>query len=102
MGICPAQSFPNITPDKWQALIEKGAQYQFPLGGDSGQSTEKEFTFCWQYDATSSILTIQCLDHPFLTPCSVINKKIQALIVGLCRPTNPALVPVESSQAARR
>src|SRR5277367_158855 len=87
MGKCPAQSFRDITPDRWQALIEKGAQNQFSLGGDSGQSTDQEFTFYWNYDATSSILTIQCLDHPFLVSCGEINEKINTLMCSLWCPT---------------
>src|SRR5277367_1437140 len=95
MGKCPAQSFRDITPDRWQALIEKGAQNQFSLGGDSGQSTDQEFTFCWQYDATSSILTIQCLDHPFLVSCGEINEKVAALVSGTQSTKDWALTPVK-------
>jgi hypothetical protein len=100
MGICPAQSFRNITPDEWQTLVERAAQNNIPLGGDSGQSTQQGFTFCWEYDVKLSILTIQCLDHPFLVPCSAIRQYIQALIGDRWEPTNAAPAPDASTQEA--
>jgi hypothetical protein len=71
-----AQAFSNIPPEKWLALQKKAAQNGIDLNTDVGQITQQGFTFSWQYDSGLATLTIQCLDHPFLVPCSAINGKI--------------------------
>jgi hypothetical protein len=80
MGACAAQTFSDITPDKWTALQAKAAQNNINISGDSGQSTQQGFTFSWLYDPTAQTLTIQCLDHPFWAPCGTINGKVHDLI----------------------
>jgi hypothetical protein len=80
MNQCAAQVFGNISPDKWRALQAKATANDITLAGDSGQTTQHGFTFSWRYDATSSSLTIQCLEHPILAPCGSINSKIHDLV----------------------
>ena len=82
MSQCAAQVFGNISPDKWQSLRAKAAANNINLTGDSGETTQQGFTFSWQYDAASSSLTIQCLDHPFWAPCGSINGRIHDLLDG--------------------
>ncbi|HXP40265.1 MAG TPA: hypothetical protein VN833_08325 [Candidatus Acidoferrales bacterium] len=82
MGQCAAQTFSNITPDKWLALQTKAAANQVILNGDSGESTQQGFTFSWNYDALSATLTIQCLNHPLWAPCGAVNSKLHDLVEG--------------------
>jgi hypothetical protein len=83
MGSCAAQTFTNITAERWVTLQAKAAQNNINLETDSGQSTQQGFTFSWQYDAGSATLTIQCLDHPFWAPCGAVNGRVHDLIEGV-------------------
>jgi len=83
MSQCAAQTFNNITPDKWLALQAKAAADNINLNGVSGETTQQGFTFTWQYDAASAILTIQCLNHPFWASCGAVNGKIHDLVDSL-------------------
>jgi hypothetical protein len=83
MSSCPVQTFNDIPPEKWLALKEKASQNGINLDADAGQITQRGFTFSWQYDSGSATLTIQCLDHPFLIPCSTITDKINDLAGGI-------------------
>ena len=80
MSACAAQTFTNITPDKWLALQAKASQSDINLNGDSGQTSQQGFTFKWEYDSVSASLTIQCLDHPFWASCGTVNGKIHDLV----------------------
>lgn len=82
MTQCVAQVFDNISRDKWQSLQAKAAASNINLTGDSGETTQQGFTFSWNYDAASSSLTIQCLDHPFWAPCGSINGRVHDLVAG--------------------
>jgi hypothetical protein len=80
MSACAAQTFSNISPEKWVTLQTKAAQNNINLEGDSGQTSQQGFTFSWQYDAASATLTIQCLEHPFWAPCGAVNGKVHDLV----------------------
>jgi len=80
MGQCAAQTFTNITPDKWQVLKTKAAEDHIDLNADSGETTQQGFTFSWKYEAVSATLTIQCLNHPFWAPCGTINGRVHDLV----------------------
>jgi hypothetical protein len=83
MGSCAAQTFTNITVEKWTALKAEASQNNINLDADSGQSTQQGFTFSWQYDASLTTLTIQCLDHPLWAPCGTVNGRVHDLIEGI-------------------
>jgi|HubBroStandDraft_3_1064219.scaffolds.fasta_scaffold790126_1 hypothetical protein len=83
MGSCAAQTFTNMTVEKWAILKAKASQNNINLDADSGQSTQQGFTFSWQYDASLATLTIQCLDHPFWAPCGTVNGRVHDLIEGI-------------------
>lgn len=83
MGQCAAQTFSNITPQKWLTIQTKAAADNISLRGDTGQITENGFTFTWQYEAPSGILTIQCLDHPFWATCGAVNGKVHDVVDSL-------------------
>jgi hypothetical protein len=83
MGQCAAQTFSNITPQKWLAIQTKAAEDNINLSGDAGQITEKGFTFTWRYEAISGVLTIQCSDHPFWATCGAVNSKVHELVDSL-------------------
>lgn len=80
MGECAAQTFSNIAPQKWLAIQTKAAGENINLSGDKGQITEKGFTFTWQYEPVSEILTIHCLDHPFWATCGAVSSKVHDLV----------------------
>jgi hypothetical protein len=69
MGQCAAQTFSNITPDKWLALQTKASANQVILHGDSGEIAQQGFTLSWHYDTLSATLTIQCMNRPLWAPC---------------------------------
>jgi hypothetical protein len=83
MSQCAAQTFSNVTADKWLVLQTKAAADNISLNGASGETTQEGFTFTWQYDAASATLTIQCLNHPFWASCGSVNDKIHDLVDGL-------------------
>jgi hypothetical protein len=80
MSECEAQIFSNIARERWVGMQSKAAQIGVELTGDSGQASQKGFTFSWNYDEEMQTLTIQCLDHPFFAPCSLVNAKMQELV----------------------
>jgi len=80
MGTCAAQTFTGITADKWQVLQAKAAQSSIVMNGDNGETSQQGFMFRWQYDAVSTTLTIQCLDHPFWAPCGSVNGRVHDLV----------------------
>lgn len=82
MSVCAAQTFNDITPEKWLALQARAAQNNINLTGDSGQTAQQGFTFSWQYDAASATLTIQCMEHPFWASCGSVNERVHGLIDG--------------------
>ena len=83
MTQCAAQTFTNVTADKWMALQAKAAAENINLSGASGETTQQGFTFTWQYDVASATLTIQCLSHPFWASCGEVNGKIDDLVGSL-------------------
>jgi hypothetical protein len=83
MGQCAAQTFSNITPQKWSALQAKLAAEHIQLTGDSGQVTQDGYTFTWAYQPGTSALTIQCLDHPWYTSCGMITDRLHHWIDSL-------------------
>ncbi len=85
MAPCDKQIFSQVTQEQFGCLVEKAAQAGLPLAGNAGQGSKSGFTVAWQYDPVAQTLEIQCLDAPFLVPCSVINAKIHDLVGG-CAP----------------
>jgi hypothetical protein len=82
MSECDAQIFSSITRERWVRMQSKAAQFGVDLTGDSGQASQKGFTFSWTYDEDAQTLTIQCLEHPFFAPCSLVNSKLQELVAS--------------------
>jgi hypothetical protein len=82
MGSCAAQTFSDISADKWAALQQQAAQSQIPLNGNTGQVQAKGCTFTWDYDPEAQTLMIQCLDHPWIASCGYINGMIHDLVEG--------------------
>jgi hypothetical protein len=82
---CAKQIFDQITQEHFVAIIQKAAEAGLPLAGNAGKASNSGFTLTWQYDSVGQLLEIQCLDAPFLVPCSVINGKIHDLVES-CAP----------------
>jgi hypothetical protein len=82
MSECDAQIFSNITRERWVGMQSKALQVGVELIWDSGQASQKGFTFNWNYDEDAQTLTIQCLDHPFFAPCALVNSKLQELVAN--------------------
>lgn len=83
MSPCAAQIFSNITAEKWLAIQSKAAQHDIVLSGDSGQATQQGFAITWQYDRATTTLSIQCLEHPVLVTCGMINGRIHDLVEAI-------------------
>ncbi len=82
---CAKQIFDQITQEHFGSIVQKAAEAGLPLAGNAGQASKSGFTVVWQYDPVGQLLEIQCLDAPFLVPCSMINGKIHDL-VDSCAP----------------
>jgi len=80
MSDCEAQIFSNITRERWAGMQSKAGQLGVELSGDSGRASRQGFTFSWSYDESMQTLVIQCLEHPFFAPCSLVNAKLKELV----------------------
>ena len=85
---CAKQIFDQITQNQFASILQKAAEAGLPLAGNAGQASKSGFTVAWQYDPVGQVLEIQCLDAPFLVPCSMINGKIHDLVDGCAPPAN--------------
>jgi hypothetical protein len=82
MGQCAAQTFSNITPDRWLTLQTNAAANQVIVSGDSGEITQQGFTFSWHYDVLSATLTIRCLNRPLWRHAAPSIAKVHDLVEG--------------------
>ena len=77
---CAKQIFDHINQDHFASILQKAVEVGLPLTGNAGQASKSGFTVAWQYDPVGQVLEIQCLDAPFLVPCSMINGTIHDLV----------------------
>lgn len=80
MEACDAQDFDNVSPSVWACLVQKAAGYGITIDNNSGEAGKAGFTVMWDYDPDAQTIRLQCVDHPFWVPCSLINGKIHDLM----------------------
>lgn len=85
MAGCGVQTFREIGPAVFACLKVKGASAGVPIAGEQGQATTRGVTIRWDYDASSEVLVLECLDAPFFVPCSTVKTRITELVEG-CKP----------------
>jgi len=79
---CTKQTFSSVTQAQFDCLLKKAAENNLPMNGFSGKASQSGFTVSWTYNAANQTLDIQCLEAPFLVPCSVINGRIHDMVEG--------------------
>jgi hypothetical protein len=80
MSSCPAMTFSEIGPEKYQSLLATAKSQGLDLSGETGSTTYQGLDFSWTYEAAAQSLTIQCTGKPIFVPCSMIESRIRALI----------------------
>ena len=77
---CEVQSFPGVTQDRFDALVEKARASGIALNGLEGSAVKDGITIRWLYDPAAETLELQCTDSPFFIPCAVVEAKIRELV----------------------
>ena len=80
MSSCPAMTFTEIGPEKYQSLLATAKSQGLDLTGETGSTTYQGMDFTWTYSPAAQSLAIQCTNKPLLVPCSMIESKIRSLI----------------------
>jgi hypothetical protein len=81
---CPPQVFTSVTPEQLVRIMKKAAAAGLRLEGNAGQVSHAAFSVSWHFDPANNTFTIQCTEHPFLAPCTLINSRIHELVQS-CR-----------------
>jgi len=83
-GACSPLVFNNITISQFQSLAQAvAARYHIMPSGTVGTASSQGFTLAWDFNGTANTLTIQCMAHPAIFPCSLINSDIKAVASSL-------------------
>ncbi len=77
---CDQLNYRGVGAEQWSAAQEKiSSEYGLHIDSEQGEQSKSGFRLRWVYDPDAHTLEIQCLDKPFLIPCSVVNGRINAL-----------------------
>ncbi len=83
MSACNEQVFNGITPARWECIRQAmQGRTGVALDTDSGTASKSGFTMRWNFDPPTQILTVQCLEKPFIIPCSVIESALASIVDG--------------------
>ncbi len=83
-GACSPLVFNNITISQFQGLAQAiAARYHIMPNGPVGTASSQGFTIAWDFNGTANTLTIQCMAHPAIFACSMINPDIKAVASSL-------------------
>jgi hypothetical protein len=81
---CSPLVFNNITAAKFQSLAQAfNARYGIQPNGPAGTVSGRGFTFSWNFNGAANTLTIQCVAHPNLFGCPLINADIEMVASSL-------------------
>lgn len=79
----PPQVFAGITPEHFaQMASEVQKETGVVVSGNSGTASQSGFTFSWNYDPASGMLSIAVLEKPWAIPYELIQLKIGELVGG--------------------
>jgi hypothetical protein len=76
----PPQTFAGITPEKFEALLQKAKNAGFNLAGNSGTAEKFGVEVSWSYVPEHSMLTLQCLRTPLFVNADNVDAKLQSLV----------------------
>jgi hypothetical protein len=74
---CDPLEYSAVDAAKWAAIKETiDSRYGIRIDTNQGEASKKGFTLKWAYEPGEGALRIQCLEKPFIVPCSVVNNYI--------------------------
>jgi len=74
---CDPLSYSGVDASSWASLRETiDGQYGIRIDTETGEASQRGFHLKWAYDPAAETLEIQCLEKPFIIPCSVVNDYI--------------------------
>ena len=81
MSGCSQQTFNGVTQARWDC-IKTAVQTRtgVVITTDSGTAKQGEFSINWNFDAATEVLTIQCMEKPFILPCAAIESTINHVV----------------------
>jgi hypothetical protein len=78
------QTFNGITPDKFAALATKvKAATGIVITSNQGKGTSNGYSFEWNFNPTTNILLLDCLDKPKVVFEWALKKKLSSIIGSL-------------------
>jgi hypothetical protein len=83
MGPCDPMQFDGITRERFGRLQQSASQQlNVGLTGDSGTATDTTgaYTLSWNFDQSSSVLTLQMIKTPY--PCFLVTPHLKAFIAS--------------------
>ncbi len=80
MAACATQTFTGITQARFNCLVQKAQASGITINGNVGVATHAGITIRWQFDPTANTLELQCMAHPLLATCGLVNGRIHDLI----------------------
>jgi hypothetical protein len=83
MSACNQQVFNGVTQDRWNC-IKNAIQSKtgVVITTDSGTAAQSGVSIQWNFDSTAQVLSIQCMEKPFIVPCALIESKITDVVTG--------------------
>jgi hypothetical protein len=76
----PPLTFAGISPEKFEALLQKARDAGFNLAGNSGTAEKFGVEISWSYSPEQSTLTLQCLRTPFFVKADEVDAKLQSMV----------------------
>ena len=74
---CDPLSYSGVDASSFASLKETiEREYGIRIDSDEGEAAQRGFTLKWAYEPAAQTLEIQCLEKPFIAPCSVVNDYI--------------------------
>ena len=74
---CDPLIYSGVDAAKWAGIRETiESQYGIRIDSDRGEASQRGFALKWEYEPGEGSLRIQCLEKPFVIPCSVVNSYI--------------------------
>lgn len=72
--------FKNVTPEKYELLIERARGAGIEMQDNSGSASKFGVEIAWHYAPDTQELTLQCMKAPFFMSASEVDSKIESLV----------------------